>query len=549
MSTATLPRPRQSRRRSADDHANPSEQLLSIPIERLHRHPDNRTITTESVTELAESLREHGQKEPIRVRALADPIGHYEILSGERRYVAAGVACIDEMRCIVETHDDAAALLELAVANAAREDLDPIERAELLQKLIDSGMDRAAAGRVFGLGSDSGIKNALRLLNLPAYYRELIATKRINVQQARLLVPYPDALLDALAVHLQAKKQSWLKAHFFEDANGTDNALRSFVRENTRPMDRRKYYHGYQLGQHPALFKPDEKQTEALKVVRVPDRNHGAKQGAELTVALNTKLWHTLQDPLAKAAAAKRSAKHAAKAKVKTGDAPPTAEDLKKRRAEQDRQLDSFTSDWLRTALRCQLSTRYEWTDGCIEYSLPWLLGRLEASNRYGDPDLQTLHQWAISQCRLSAGSRLDSVADFSRQMCLVALEFPLALWRVALWPVASEETAHDDLAPSGQLPERLPTLNEEDVDALAEMVGVSVETVWKAATVDGPLRQLVRQWLMRHTADQRTDLRKELKINGQAAAKRDADVDQILAAHTAAKPLTLPKRFAKCGS
>jgi ParB/RepB/Spo0J family partition protein len=547
MSTTITSKPRQARKRRPASEATENE-VLSIPTERLHRHPDNRTITDESVAALAESLREHGQKEPLRVRSLPDPIGHFEILSGERRYVAGCLAGLDEMRCIIERHDDNAALLELAVANAAREDLDPIERAELLQKLIGSGMDRAAAGRVFGLGSESGVKNALRLLSLPDYFRDLLKSESINVQQARLLIPYPDAFLAAFRDHLQAKKtQGYVRAHFLEDADGTEHALRTFAREYSRPMDKKKHYHGYQIGEHRALFKPDEKQTAALQIVTIPDKSYNAKPGAELTVALNIKLWHSLQDPLAKAAAAKKAtATSKGKGKSKAADAEPTAAELKQRRAEQDGQLDRFTAEWIRSALRQQMSTRYEWTDGCVEYSLPWLLGRLEAGRRYGSPDLETLHAWAISQCQPLPTEDLSGAAAFSRQMCLVDLFFPPALWRVALWPVAGEGLPHADLTPPGELPANLPALNAADVDELAAVVGVSVETVWKSAAVDGPARELLRQWLTRHNAGQRGDLRRELKLSTVGLVKRDEAVAQILDAHTPKKLLPLPKRLAK---
>lgn len=542
---STLRRKAKVARRSAvgSTATAPRSQLHSIPIEQLHRHPDNRTITAESVSELEQSLREHGQKEPIRVRALPDPIGHYEIISGERRFVAAGLAGLDTLTCIVERHDDAAALLELAVANAARQDLDPIERAELLQKLIDSGMDREAAGRIFGLGSESGVKNALRLLRLPAYYRELLASKQINVQQARLLVPYPDAFLDALAEYLQAKKTAaYERAHFFDDVDGTQRALRMFSRDHTRPMDKRKHNHGYQLGDYRALFKPNSAQTAELVVCTIPDRSWNAKAGAEVLVALNTKLWHSLQDPLVKIAAAKKAAK-----KTKSpGSSTPTPAELKQRRAEQDRQLDKFTHSWIRTALRCVMSTRYEWAGGCIEYSLPWLLSALEDARRYGDPNLNLLYAWAMSQCDPTPTSEYMTCAEFSQHMCLVALDFPLALWRVSLWPVAADEHPHDDLAAPGVLPEKLPSLAPSHVDALADVAGVSMETFWRAAAKDGPARELLRQWLTRHTADQRDDLRKELKLKPLAGSKRDAAVDQILAAHTVLKLLPLPKRLAK---
>jgi hypothetical protein len=79
------------------------QQVISIPIEKLHRHPSNRTITPESVSELVQSLTDHGQREPIRVREHPERLGHYEIISGERRFVAAQQVLpkIDSLNAIV----------------------------------------------------------------------------------------------------------------------------------------------------------------------------------------------------------------------------------------------------------------------------------------------------------------------------------------------------------------------------------------------------------------------------------------------------------------
>lgn len=537
------PRPKATRKPTAAAAADPSGLIVEIPLEQLQRHRDNRTIEPDSVAELADSLREHGQKEPIRVRPIPDPIGHYEILSGERRYVAAGLAGIDSLKCIIEDHDDAAALLELAVANAARQNLDPIQRAELMQKLIASGIDRAAAGRVFGLGSESGIKNALRLLSLPKYFRDLLTSKQINVQQARLLVPYPDQFLNALADHLRSKKtMAWTKREFLQDADGTEGVLKRFAREHTRPMDNAKYYHGYQLGDHPALFKADEKQTAALTVTEIP----GDKAGEVKTVALNVKLWHKLQDPLAKAAAKKADERRLAKFKPKgkAANAEPTAAELKRKTADQDDQLNRFTRDWIRTALRCVMSSRYEWPEGCVEYLLPSLMAEATGQRSYGSPDLATLHEWAVSECEPHDGGRLDSLAAVNQRMGLIALDFPTALWRVTLWPVATTNHPHADLAP-GSIPERLPTLSHSFTDELAAAVGVSMETVWTAATVDGFPRELVRQWLTRHLVWQLVALAKELKLSIDPGRRGDM-VDAILSQHTAGRPLRIPARVTK---
>ncbi len=109
-------------------------QVRLIPLTQLERHPHNRVIdpADPSIVALADSMIQNGQLDPLRVRQLAD--ARYQIISGERRFTALRQTDIKTARCIVVNIDDAAALREVAVANSNREDLNPVQRAELMQK-------------------------------------------------------------------------------------------------------------------------------------------------------------------------------------------------------------------------------------------------------------------------------------------------------------------------------------------------------------------------------------------------------------------------------
>ena len=520
------------------------QQVISIPLEKLHRHPSNRTITPESVTELVQSLQDHGQREPIRVREHPDKIGHYEIISGERRFVAAQqVKGIDSLAAIVESMTDSTSIVELAVANAARKDLDPIERAELLAELIKpiadggGGMDRDAAGRIFGLNSESGVKNTLRLLKLPKYFRDLLSSGKKPIAEIRPLCAYPDAFLAALAdwviKHSKGapRDDGWRVRQWLDNNEDTEDLLRSFENRYTRPVGDKKhtFYHGWQLGgDQPCLFdlnKLSKSDRTALQVIEIPDGEKGVR-----SVAINTKLWHKLQDPLVKAKVAAKSKPPKESTKAKAGKAPTPAE-LKAKRKKQEDQLKAYTDRWICTALRATMANRL--TPKQIVVMIPWMLNAmLSCGNVFSE-----LYEWATSELVGSQrkGSKFgrwsDSAIESQQLQSIRSAEWWGVLWRVALWPVAERNDTDVGLATIGTIPDRLPMMNGCDVHELASAVGVSMETVWQHATENGWERSLVLQWLEYHTKDQLIDLAKSLKIT-LTTDKRGAMAAELLDHH-----------------
>lgn len=529
------------------------QQVISIPIEKLHRHPSNRTITAESVAELVQSLTDHGQREPIRVREHPERIGHYEIISGERRYVAALQVAprIDSLHAIVETLTDSTSLVELAVANAARQDLTPIERAELLRDLITpidqggGGMDRAAAGRIFGLNSDSGVKNTLRLLKLPEYLRTLLETGKVSVGQIRPLCAYPDAYLARLSDWIEkpckgkSGHESWAVRRWIDgDADDTERLIRDFSTRCTRPVGdkRHKHDHGYQLGgNYPCLFDLEKingiHRTE-LQIVEIPDGEKGVR-----SVALNVKLWHELQDPLvaAKVKSKSKPIKETSRNALASGSKAPTAAELKAKRKKQDEQLAQYTRNWICTALRCTMANRTP--PHRVLTLAPWLIN---AFMLWGNV-FSEIYQWAVSELVGSSvkqskyGRWSDSAKDSDALQSFRGAEFWTALWRVALWPTATRNDTDVGLAKIGTIPDQMPRIDPEKVHELAATLGVSIETVWQHAAEDGWERSLVLKWLEYHTKDQLTDLAKSLKITLQAD-KRGMMAAELLDHHKIGK-------------
>lgn len=170
--------------------------IVEIPLSDLVRHPKNRIPTPEQVAERAESMARRGQDEPIRVHLLGN--GKYEILSGETRFRAARKLRwknIDARVAVDVTPEDA--LKVLAEANGSRSDLNPIQKAELINALCEpiddggAGLTHEQAGERMGL-SRSGAANLVRLLRLPESVRELITAGTLPESYARETVRYFD---------------------------------------------------------------------------------------------------------------------------------------------------------------------------------------------------------------------------------------------------------------------------------------------------------------------------------------------------------------------
>jgi ParB family chromosome partitioning protein len=141
----------------------------------------------EALAELAESIKAQGVMQPILVRAVGGA-GHYEIIAGERRFRAAQMAGLTEVPVLVRDVPDEAALAMALIENIQREDLNALEQAQGVQRLIrefDFTHEQAAAaiGR-----SRSATSNLLRLLNLAAPVQEMLMGGRLEMGHARALL-------------------------------------------------------------------------------------------------------------------------------------------------------------------------------------------------------------------------------------------------------------------------------------------------------------------------------------------------------------------------
>ncbi|MDR1064564.1 MAG: ParB/RepB/Spo0J family partition protein [Azoarcus sp.] len=190
-----------------DDEAEKGE-LQTLPRDALRpgKYQPRTRMDPGSLEELAASIREQGIMQPILVRPLGGDI--YEIIAGERRWRAAAIAGLDEVPCLVREIPDNAALAMSLIENIQRENLNPLEEASGIQRLIDEfGMTHQQAADAVGR-SRPAASNLLRLLNLAQPVQELLVAGDIDMGHARALLPLDGASQIGIANQVAARQLS-----------------------------------------------------------------------------------------------------------------------------------------------------------------------------------------------------------------------------------------------------------------------------------------------------------------------------------------------------
>lgn len=150
------------------------------------KYQPRQIITNDSLQELADSIREQGIIQPIVVR----PISHdrYEIIAGERRWRAAQLANLTEIPVLIRHVPDESAIAMALIENIQRENLNPIEEATALQKLmVEFAMTHQQVANAVGK-SRSGITNLLRLLELDPEVKTLVEEGKLSLGHAKVLL-------------------------------------------------------------------------------------------------------------------------------------------------------------------------------------------------------------------------------------------------------------------------------------------------------------------------------------------------------------------------
>jgi len=151
----------------------------------------------ENLEDLTNSIKERGIIQPIVVRRSSDDNSKYEIIAGERRWLAASKAGLHDIPVVVTEADDLKSLEFAIIENVQRHDLNPLEEAQGYKRLIDEfSYDQEKVSKFIGK-SRSYITNSLRLLNLPLEVLKFVEEKKISAGHAKILVGLDNAVFVA----------------------------------------------------------------------------------------------------------------------------------------------------------------------------------------------------------------------------------------------------------------------------------------------------------------------------------------------------------------
>jgi ParB family chromosome partitioning protein len=213
LGTASAPKTAEPTERAPDEPAVPrDEDLRRIPVDLLQRgrYQPRLDMRPESLQELADSIRAQGVVQPIVVRPLAaqrtgEPV-RYEIIAGERRWRAAQMAGLHDVPAVIRRVPDEAAVAMSLIENIQRENLNPLEEARALDRLIrEFEMTHQTAADAVGR-SRAAVSNLLRLLELAEEVKSLVETRQLEMGHARALLALTNARQQSEVAALVAKK-------------------------------------------------------------------------------------------------------------------------------------------------------------------------------------------------------------------------------------------------------------------------------------------------------------------------------------------------------
>lgn len=191
----------------SDKENNLDSELTSLAVERIQRgqYQPRIHIRQESLEELAESIRNQGLVQPIVVRPIA---GGYELIAGERRWRAAQMAGLQEIPAVIKDVPDQAAAAMALIENIQRENLNPLEESQALQRLIDEfGLTHQETADSVGR-SRAAVSNLLRLLDLEDAVKKMLDDGELEMGHARALLALSGRHQVSAAKHVVAKALS-----------------------------------------------------------------------------------------------------------------------------------------------------------------------------------------------------------------------------------------------------------------------------------------------------------------------------------------------------
>ena len=173
-----------------EQQSGPHGSLRNLPVDVIQkgRYQPRHEIAQEALQELADSIRAQGVVQPVVVRPLAGQSGKYELIAGERRWRASQLAGLHEIPAVVRDVPDQAAMAMGLIENIQREELNPIEEAAALQRLIEEfGLTHQETAEAVGR-SRAAVSNLLRLLTLEPKVKMMLEEGQLEMGHARALL-------------------------------------------------------------------------------------------------------------------------------------------------------------------------------------------------------------------------------------------------------------------------------------------------------------------------------------------------------------------------
>jgi ParB family chromosome partitioning protein len=218
----------QSALKQVQDKSGDVLRNLPLDVIRPGRYQPRSVFDEEKLAELADSIRAQGVVQPIVVRPVGDE--EYELIAGERRWRAAQLAELDEIPAVIREVADEASVAMALIENIQREDLNPLEEATALRRLIDDfQMTHQEAADAVGR-SRAAVSNLLRLLDLMQEVKDMVDMRRIEMGHARALLSLDDRLQVQAAREVVRKQLS---------VRETENLVRRLQQSSKKKGSRR----------------------------------------------------------------------------------------------------------------------------------------------------------------------------------------------------------------------------------------------------------------------------------------------------------------------
>lgn len=531
--------------------------IVDVPLDKIHRHPSNRTIAPKTCKQLAKDFERRGLLSPVQIRDPGAgwnlPEGHYQIVFGERRVIAARLAGWDTIPAEIVQLSDQQAQEAITAENGHREPLNDIERAQRLAACMrpiengGGGMTQTAAAEAMGI-DQSTASTLLGLLKLPQDWQDLVIAGAMPGSHLRPLLKYADCprLLEVLwqdydecmASKWPEERAAWATREAIEE----NVAIHVIVK--TRPLTAEDLLPDEDPWRKPSFEPPAELQS--LDVVGVPvGRNQTVKR------CLQIDAWQNMQEAGTKSKSNGKTAK------------PKKLSDVeqRKREADEDRELaeriarpGGLAEQGLRWVMAAAISKVLQQCGGNVATHLAGEVLLDAARESCGSSHLQTC-EWRYLAWRLVRADRAENGGvnliktfkdhkaygtytaeslDTSEDWISDSLMQRGYTAKLILFPSDERITDPPRLAKWGTWPDRWTWVDNVILKRLAKSLKVSIKDTWAAAQKPGAARRWLELLIATHnTRRQRQALCDELGVASHIDATLDAMATAIVTAHS----------------